>query len=174
MAQDKKKTRKDRILTGTDLVMFRDQHGFTHELVCELLGLTRQAYKKLINSGPIPDQDVRMLLRFYMENPDKVPLTGLATMEDAFEAVNAEIGTTNPEGLLNKKQFAALFGNQPTASIRWLNYGRSPSRPIQNLLYLAFKEENPGAVLLSLGGREQRLQGQLESKGELSKDNDAT
>lgn len=168
MARDKKKTQKDRILTGTDLVMFRDQHGFGHELVCELLGLTRQAYKKLINGGPIPDQDVRMLLRFYIENPDKVPLTGLATMEDAYEAVNAEISKDDSGQRINKKEFAALFGNQPTASIRWLNYGRAPSRPIQNLLYLAFKEGNPGAVLLSLGGREQRLQSQLESKGELS------
>lgn len=174
MAHDKKKPQKDRILTGTDLVMFRDRHGFTHETVCELLGLTRQTYKKLIDSGPIPNQDVRMLLRYYMENPDKVPLTGLATMEDAFEAINAELGKTDPDSCLNKKEFAALFGNRPTASIRWLNYGRSASRPIQNLLYLAFKEENPGAILLSLGGREQRLQEKLGPKGKLSKDNDAT
>lgn len=162
MAKDKKKPQKDRVLTGTDLVMFRDQHGFTHELVCELLGLTRQTYKKLVNGGPIPDQDVRMLLRFYMENPDRVPLTGLATMEDAFEAINAEIHRNGGQAL-NKKEFAALFGNQPTASIRWLNYGRAPSRPIQNLLYMAFKEGNPGAILYALGIREQHLQKQLES-----------
>lgn len=161
MANDKKKYQKDRILTGTDLVMFRDQHGFTHDLVCELLGLTRQAYKKLVDGGPIPNHDVRMLLRYYIENPDKVPLSGIATMEDAFDAVNAEIGADNP---LNKKEFAALFGNQPTASIRWLNYGRSPSRTIQNLLFLAFNEKNPGRILFSLGRREQQLQKMLDKQ----------
>lgn len=114
-----------------DLEMWRTRHGFTISAACELLGLQRQKWAELHKkpSEPIDDMAVCILLLFYLEHPETIPMARVVDIRRDMHSLGF-----NPEDPSHKKEYAIAHGREPAAAYRWLGDQGAVGKPVERLM----------------------------------------
>jgi hypothetical protein len=120
-----------RPLRSVDLEIWRTQHGLTISAACELLGLQRQKWTELQKnpSEPLDDMAVGILLLFYLQYPETIPLSRVIDIKRDMEMLGLD-----PEDPSHKKEYAVAHGREPAAAYRWLANQGSVGKPVERLM----------------------------------------
>ncbi|AQH05167.1 hypothetical protein A9R05_39905 (plasmid) [Burkholderia sp. KK1] len=118
-------------LRSVDLEIWRTRHGLTISAACELLGLQRQKWTELHKtpSEPIDDMAVCILLLFYFEHPETIPMSRVIDIQRDMHSLGL-----NPEDPSDKKEYAIAHGREPTAAYRWLGDQGAVGKPVERLM----------------------------------------
>jgi hypothetical protein len=118
-------------LRSVDLEVWRTRHGLTISAVCELLGLQRQKWTELHKkpSEPIDDMAVCILLIFYSEHPETIPMSRVIDIQRDMHSLGL-----NPDDPSDKKEYAIAHGREPTAAYRWLGDQGAVGKPVERLM----------------------------------------
>ena len=116
---------------SVDLEMWRTRYGLTISAACELLGLQRQKWTELQKkpSEPIDDMAVCILLLFYLEHPETIPISRVIDIQRDMESLGF-----NPEDPSDKKEYAIAHGREPAAAYRWLGNQGTVGKPVERLM----------------------------------------
>lgn len=136
-------------MRGVDAEEWRVKHGLTIGLACELLGMQRAAWTKMMldSSTPIEDMAVCILLTLYNDYPETMPIGRVVDITQFMRELDYE-----PKDPSDKKEFAILMGREPASTYRWVHNGNI-SKPIERIVAATMRlEEKSGR-----GSRKQQL-----------------
>ena len=121
-------------LRSLDLEIWRTRNGLTISAACELLGLQRAKWTDLQKSPsePIDDMAVCMLVLFYEEHPETMPISRVVNIKADMEHLGYD-----PDEPSHKKEYALLHGREPAATYRWLNNQGTVGKPVERLMEAA-------------------------------------
>lgn len=120
-----------RPVRSVDLEIWRSQYGLTISAACELLGLQRQKWTELQKkpSEPIDDMAVCILLLFYLQHPETIPISRVIDIESDMKSLGF-----NPDDPSDKKEYAIAHGREPAAAYRWLGNQGAVGKPVERLM----------------------------------------
>lgn len=125
------KASEKRPLRSVDLEIWRSQYGLTISAACELLGLQRQKWTELQKnpSEPLDDMAVGILLLFYLQHPETIPISRVIDIKRDMESLGL-----NPDDPSDKKEYAVAHGREPAAAYRWLGNQGTVGKPVERLM----------------------------------------
>lgn len=113
-----------------DLEQWRVKCGFTISAACELLGLQRAKWTKLMQDPqqPLTDMTLCILLTMYEHDESTLPIQRIVNAREQMISLGYD-----PDKPADKKRFAGANGRENAATYRWDRGQGGLSKPVERL-----------------------------------------
>lgn len=121
----------NRPVMGKDLEAVAQQFRMLTSDACWIFGLSITRWTQIVRNSPddpLTDPTLALLVRFLDDNPDLTLLPQFPTAPEMFEEINRI-------QQIDQKRFAVMFGNESSATYRWLKPGARMSPAVGRLMY---------------------------------------